>query len=146
MGGQLRTPKLSLADAGGGPPLVTLSLIVRFFLYCGFPKWNGFQCVVFSVVFINSLLQEACQVGCGSPKVYPGGHLAEEVQKYIWTLTSGYLKLKSVIRGHCNCRFEEICGTLLVNWRYVFVPLEAGVTEVFVFTWRITGITKTQNY
>ena len=31
-GGQLRTPKLSLADAGvGAPPLVTLSLLLRFF-------------------------------------------------------------------------------------------------------------------
>ena len=42
MGGQLRTPKLSLAAAGGGgPPLVTLSLLLRFFLYCGFPKYDS---------------------------------------------------------------------------------------------------------
>ena len=38
--GQLRTPKLSLADARGGGPLVTLSLLLRFFLYCGFPNSN----------------------------------------------------------------------------------------------------------
>ena len=39
-GGQLRTPKLSLADAGegGAPPLVTLSLLLRFFFWCGFPQ------------------------------------------------------------------------------------------------------------
>ena len=39
-GGQLRTPKLSLADAGegGAPPLVTLSLLLRFFFWYGFPK------------------------------------------------------------------------------------------------------------
>ena len=36
-GSQLRTPKLTLADAGGAP-LVTLSLLLCFFLYCGFPK------------------------------------------------------------------------------------------------------------
>ena len=43
-GGQLRTPKLSLADGGGrgAPPLVTLSLLLRFFLWCGFPKISKF--------------------------------------------------------------------------------------------------------
>ena len=39
-GGQLRTPKLSLADAAGGTPLATLSLLLRFFLGCGFPETN----------------------------------------------------------------------------------------------------------
>ena len=34
--GQLHTPKLSLADKGG--PLVTLTLLLHFFLGCGFPQ------------------------------------------------------------------------------------------------------------
>ena len=62
-GGQLRTPKLSLADAGGGaPPLVTLSLFLRFFLWCGFPeadcgettkKLGGWQGILNTTVTTN---------------------------------------------------------------------------------------------
>ena len=52
-GVQLRTPKLSLADAGGGP-LVTISLLLRFLLECGFP--NGlFQMVKREILKYNNL-------------------------------------------------------------------------------------------
>ena len=40
-GGQLRTLKLSLAEAEGEGPIVTLSLLLCFFLRCGFPKYTG---------------------------------------------------------------------------------------------------------
>ena len=45
MGGQLRTHKLSLADAGGegGDPSIDIVPTLRFFLYCGFPYINKFS-------------------------------------------------------------------------------------------------------
>ena len=49
MGGQIRTPKLSLADAGGGTPSSDIVTTFALFLYCGFP----YSALAYTAVYGN---------------------------------------------------------------------------------------------